>query len=263
MSKKSFRKVSPNETETDPQYQREVNEARAAAMAEHFDHSLVGVVVLAEREDGSLVIVDGQHRWTAAKMAGLGDQKFLAEVHEGLTLEEEARLFLRLNGTRSAVGAYPKFRARVVSKEETAVAITNIARKLGLSISTSKSKNTVAAVDALDAVHRLGNLDATLRVAKLWGDGRSEFFDGPLLKGISSFLRSYPQVSTMDLAEKLGPHTAEKMKNRFLRTKESVGVSMPLAACIVLREVFNTKRRKDLLPPVDLQSKQQIAVKTA
>lgn len=254
MSKKTFRKVSPNETTTDPQYQRDVNESRAAAMAEHFDHALVGVVALSEREDGSLVIIDGQHRWTAAKVAGLGDVKFLAEVHEGLTLEEEARLFLRLNGTRSAVSAYGKFRARVVSKEDAAIAITSIAKKIGLTISTSKTKNTVAAVEALDAVYKSGNLDSTLRVAKLWGDGRAEFFDAPLLRGISAFLREYPQASPLELAKKLGPHTAEKIKNRMTQTKESIGASAQIAACIVLLGIFNhRKKEREQLPPVDLQ----------
>lgn len=252
-NKKSFRKVSPNETQTDPMYQREVNEARAAAMAEHFDHALVGVVALSEREDGSMVIIDGQHRWTAAKMAGLGDAKFLAEVHEGLTPEEEARLFLRLNGTRSAVPAFAKFRARVAAKEDAAMAITAIAKKIGLTISMAKSKNTVAAVDALDSVYRFGNLDATLRAAKTWGDGRSEFFDAPLLRGLSAFLREYPQASAIELAEKLGSHSADKIKNRIAQTKESLGVSAQISACIVLREVFNFRRKKDVLPPVNVQ----------
>jgi hypothetical protein len=255
MSKKTktFEKIAPSATIVDHEYQRAQDEARVAAIAKNYDQNLIGVPVLSRRQDGALVRVDGQHRLAAAIVAGQGDVAVMCEVHTGLTQDEEARLFLRLNGSRSAVRVYDKFRARCTAREEFATSIVHALGTIKVRVAANKGKNTVCAIQALEKAHRNGNLVPTIQALKVWADGSQEAFDRALITSMSSFLKLYPSATPLETANKLRNHAPSKIVAKINRERDARDVSTEVAGQIVFREIYNERRAaKSRLPPVHL-----------
>jgi hypothetical protein len=218
-------------------------------MAESFTWDLFGVPVLSLRADGSYLQLDGQHRLKAAVMAGQGETPVLCEVHEGLSPRQEAELFLRLNGGRSAVRVYDKFRARVVAKEPIAIQITATLKEQGLKVVKAQQKKGVCAIQAIEHTFHRGNLAATLQVLTEWADGDPSAYEGPLVKAVSAFLTEYPEVNLKDIANRLQNHAPNKVIAKLRQTIGGMDFKPDEAACIVLRDIYNERRKKSAQLP--------------
>jgi len=258
-NKSQFIKVKPCDTSVDERYQREFDEPRSAAMAEAFDLSLIGVPVISRREDGRMVRLDGQHRFGAAIIAGLGNTAFMCEVYDGLSIQEEAEMFLRLNSGRSAVRAYDKFRARLVSGEPVAVAIVVVLTSLALKFQKTSAKNAICAVQALDCVYHRGNLRETLEVIKDWADGEPASFEKQIIRAVSFFLSEYPDVSRTELASKLRSYAPSRVMARIRCAMAQLDCKTRLASCLAIREIYNERRKRNLLPPPGKFTEEPIA----
>src|SRR5690349_10802536 len=137
-----FEKISPKNVQLDSRYQRDLDEKRANGMASAIVDDLLGVPVLSRRKSGTVIAIDGQHRITSLQKAGR-NEPILCQVHEGLSLQEEADLFLKLNGQRVAVGKYDKFKASIVAKDPQALSIEKIVSDAGLRITRGPSGTSV------------------------------------------------------------------------------------------------------------------------
>lgn len=233
-------KIKPSDTRVDHAYQRDLDETRARVIAVAFSPELVGVPVVSRRPDGSLVRIDGQHRLAAAIMAGLGEEAILMEVHDGLSVEAEAQLFLRLNGSRKAVGAVDKFRARVVANEPTAVEIKGILAKHGCKITKAPQRNGVLAVEAVERAYHDGVLGNVVRTLKAWLDGDSSAFEGEIVKAAAGLFLAHPDADPMYLAKRMETFPPSKVLARIRREKLDEGwTSKKEAAASVLIDIYN------------------------
>lgn len=253
-------KIKPSDTTVDPEYQRDFEEARAKAMGKAFEWDLFGVPVLSKRADGRLVRIDGQHRMQSAIIAGHGAVPVLCEVHEGLSISEEAALFLRLNGGRSAIRVLDKFKARVVAKESVAVDITAILKSIGLRVVKSQQRKGVMAIKAIETVYHIGNLRETMQVLTDWGDGDPATYQDKLVRAVSSFLLEYPGVDLDEVAARLRKHAPGKVMAKIGYAIESFDLQKHEAACSVLREIYNANRpQKKRLPPPGMSTAEPVA----
>jgi hypothetical protein len=243
---KNFVKLSVREISIDPAYQRSLDESRVDAMARHLDETRIGVPVLSLRKEGVYVVLDGQHRVEAMRRGGVAEHKILCEVHNGLSLAEEAALFLRLNNGRKPVRVFDKYRARMVAKETTAVEFTQIAQSLGLRIGAAPGKNTICAIQAIEFVHRKNdNLEPVLSILKKWGRGESSVFEGDLIKDVSRFLVDYStEVDPVEFVDKLSRHDPGHIMRRIKGLVDVLDGNRRLAANSVFREVYNHRRAK-------------------
>lgn len=232
-------RLKPSETTVDHRYQRDLDKRRAEAMSREYNPNLVGVPVVSRRGDGSIVRLDGQHRLAAACMAGHGDAPILMEMHDGLSLREEAELFLRLNGGRTAVGAIDKYRARLEAQEPTAMEIQAILKRVQCRIVKAPVKGGVMAVQAVETVFHRGNLEPTMRALYAWLDGDALAFDGSLIRAVSAFLVAFPTAEPMHLAARLDAHSPERIKSRLKREYQSVSRSWSEASRLVLADIYN------------------------
>lgn len=249
-----FKKVRPSSIEIDPRYQRDLDEKRAKAMARKLQPELIGVPVVSEREDGTLVVIDAQHRITACKMAGF-DDLIMCEVHTGLALDEEASLFHQLNSGRSPVGAYDKYKALLVAKDPVTMKIETIVSAAGLRVAKGgTAKCTIAAVKALYTVYHRGNLPKVLSVVMSWADGDTAYLEGGLLRAFSLFLGKYPDLDTEWLVKTLAPYDAGRIIAKLQRARGAYNDTSPvLAACLTFRDIYNKGRSaKSRLPPPDV-----------
>lgn len=127
----------------DPRVQRPMDPRRVAKIASEWNDLYVGTITVSHRvaaipgdvlESGQpeeFVILDGQTRWFALKEVCGQDTTtctMSAEVYTGLTLQEEAGMFLRLN-FRKGVSPLDTFRLALVAGEEWAEGIRDIAAK--------------------------------------------------------------------------------------------------------------------------------------
>ena len=245
---KSMAYVDLSLVQFDPSYNRVLVDKRAESMAKEFDPDLIGVPVLSERVvDGKpvLFVVDAQHRIKAARQCGY--QHLVAcEVHSGLTVAEEARLFRKLNDSknRKPVCAYDRFRAGLVEGDRATVEITEMISAAGLRVARAAGPRTVCAVEALERAYKNGNLASVLATISAWSDDAS-CYDGRVIVAVSVFLKRY-QVAPQDLANKLTGLSGFEVCNR-IRAQYDACRDRGEAARTVLKGIYNARRRSAIL----------------
>ena len=173
-----------------PLAQRELNRARVNKIAADFDLEQVGNPTVNERS-GHFYIIDGQHRVEALKEIGWGDQQIQCWSYAGLTEEEEAEKFLKLNDTL-AVNSFAKFRVGVQAGRMEECDIDRIVRAQGLRVSTDKKDGAISAVSSLRRVYDQagpGQLARCLRIVRdAYGDAGLE---APVIAGIGLLCARY------------------------------------------------------------------------
>lgn len=250
MSTFKFLKVRLNDTKSD-KYQRPLDVPRAKSYAETFDKGKFQVPVISKREDGSLWRVDGNTRIEAAIMAGFGNAEFLCQVFEGLSYEEEAKMFDDLNKFRKGVSIFRRFIARLEWKDPIALEIARIVHGCGLRIVPGGNGYvSVYAVDKIESAHRNNeNLRETLIVLKEWGGVDPQKFDGLLISTLSSFLVVYPSIDTEMLIKSMVPWAPRTLLSHLKSNRIAFSTfSRHDADVMAYRNIYNKRFSKHPLP---------------
>lgn len=110
----------------DRAYQRE-RKPHYKTIAENWDENKCGVLTVSNR-DGRFYIVDGQHRFEAAKIRGV--KRLYCLVHTNWTQEDEAWAFAHQDYEKKRVHGAEKLRADCVSKrDEVPLAVRRVCEK--------------------------------------------------------------------------------------------------------------------------------------
>lgn len=235
-----------------------VDQRRANKMAENFDPDALGILILSERPDGTLVCLDGMHRRAAAMQAGWG-QPVDARVFKGLSIAEEAALFLLYNDKKDP-SAISRFKARVLAGDDVAVDIHDIAGRLGWTIAQSAESGNLAAVDALERVYRSGAgtlsdgaypaiTERTLTtITEAWGHDPIAVQQATL-QGVAQLYSRYGNaVDTPKLVRELQDTQPRVLVGRAKTLKDVQGGTVPAALAKILVSLHNNRRRANLLP---------------
>lgn len=145
-----------NKVRVNPLAQREQVQARIDKLVTEFDPEQLGFPTVNLR-DGHYWVIDGAHRIAALK-EWLGEweaQQVQCQTYEGLSEEEEAEVFLKLNDTL-AVQAYAKFRIGVQAGRPEEVEVDKVVRQCQLRVSQDKGDGAIGAVGTLMRVYRRG-----------------------------------------------------------------------------------------------------------
>jgi len=137
-----------------PLAQRELNPARVDHIAANMDLEQLGAPTVNER-DGFFFIIDGQHRVEAYRQwdgEGWVEEQFQCWTYTGLSEEEEAEMFLKLNDTLT-VSALSKFKVGVLAGRTTETDIDRIVRAVGLKVTGDRIEGGVKAVGTLRRVY--------------------------------------------------------------------------------------------------------------
>jgi hypothetical protein len=172
-------KAVPVETlKRDTRWNRPIGKTRIENMGTNWSDVLAGVIVISERDNGDMILVDGQHRAAAARIAGKSE--LIAEVHTGLDEIQESKLFDELNMSRKTISAMDRFRARVFYKDPAAIAIKKMVEDRGGTIRESMDKgavnNDIAAIATLERIYNTGGEDLLAWVLDIVTDSW-EFLD--------------------------------------------------------------------------------------
>lgn len=255
-------KVELGDLTVDPRVQQPLVESRVREMlARGFDKSLLGVITVSVREsEGSteVVVLDGQHRTEAARRSGYMES-IIADAYYGLTLSEEAYLFVYLN-KKANPSALSKFQARTVAGEDVPVAITETLGQYGWKVQNGKAKATNAgkfsAVNKAESIYRSkgtfkskhpGSIifDRTIRVATdAWGMDASSV-SGDIISGIALVLiRYHDEVKVSDLIKSLAKTTPSLITAEAVAIRKTTGMSRDEAFGWRIHQEYNRGRRQ-------------------
>jgi hypothetical protein len=173
-----------------PLAQRELNHSRVDRIVADFDLEQIGTPTVNLRDEWAYVI-DGQHRVEALKAIGWGDQQIQCWIYVGLTEQEEAEKFLKLNDVLT-VNAFAKFRIGVQAGRDEEVQIDRIVQVQGLKVSQDKSQGSISAVGTLRRIYTRSGpvvLARSLRIVRdAYGDAGLE---AAVIDGIALLCQRY------------------------------------------------------------------------
>lgn len=226
-----------------PLAQRELNQARVDKIASELEPEQLGNPTVNLR-DGLWFIIDGQHRMEGYKKwcgDGWEGQSFQCNAYEGLSEEEEAEMFLKLNDVL-VVSTFEKFKVGVRAGRVKETDIDRIVRALNLRVSREKGGGAIRAVGALGKVYDLGagTLTRTLRIARdAYGDAGLE---AAVIEGLGLWCSRYN--GTLDEGWAVGRlGNANGGVNGLLNTAESTRMRTgnPRSHCVAASavEIYN------------------------
>lgn len=191
--------VAVSDVFVDNSYQRAPDMTRVRKLAAGWDRRLAGVIEVSDRGPGMAgryAVVDGQHRWLAARLRD-PSAVMVATVHEDLSVAEEAALFDRLNRERRRPSTWDHWRARqaagdaTVAAIEAAVSAVKLRDGRTLCIDNVPRACTVRCTATLEKLAAVGGTDlvrdALGLIVDIWGD-RQDALDAPVVAGVGLVL---------------------------------------------------------------------------
>lgn len=180
--------IHVNTLSVDSAYQRSTENAASrrliAGITAKFDWRLCAPLVVSRRADDKLVIIDGQHRWLAAR-----NRDDIAHlpccVFRYNNMQEEARMFILANRARKPISRLDDFYAAVAAGDEDALEIQQLVTDAGLCVARSSSSmgwrpGEVAFTSSIaNAIRRFGSTTAAAALMHM----SAAFSDQKLLNG--------------------------------------------------------------------------------
>lgn len=245
--------------QVDDRYQRSLEAANSITLirriAINWDWGLCQPLYVARRADGRLYIVDGQHRWAAAKLRG-DIWQLPCVVRSFETTEQEAAAFVALNQERTPLSALQMFRASVASGNPESADILATIEEAGLSLAVTTNnhhaaKGAVTNIGGLRLCYRVHGrqvLLESLRVLKGAYPGQILRYAGTIFPGIVALVSSNANDATALIAitKFIAWRTQDAWVSKILQlVAEQPKMNRALAAAIVFKNAF----RQDRDPP--------------
>jgi len=252
LSKASLVDMKASEFSVDPAVQRQLNEPRVEKIVKNFKPMMLGLFTASKRLDGRCYIVDGQHRMAACRRKNF-DGYIATRLYEGLTLAEEAELFLDLNNSRP-VSALDKFLVRATKGDPAAVAMKDALERYGLKPGGQHAGGMFAAIVSLERVYRgfmsyaseprLDLVEAVLAIlVRAYGTQERKAFQANTVMGIGLIIQVFgKRVDADELVKALQSITAENLAVKGRSTKDLEGGTGAQGVAKVLLSIYNKNK---------------------
>jgi hypothetical protein len=183
----------------DPIVNRTVDPKWVEHLAGDFHPLFLGVFHVAEH-DGTYKVIDGQHRKLAAEQVGY-DEPVAAWIYRGMSVEDQANLFLEVNMQRN-VHAIDRFKKAVVAGRPNELAVAKVLADYDLEV--GHNADQVGSPGALLAVHRGKGGDDLLHalvdtLTGAWPALGAKALSGEVVSVIAKMERRYRRVDGVQL----------------------------------------------------------------
>lgn len=267
MTKYSEEELSVSELGIDHRVQRAmVDMNKVQSIVSNYNADAIGIITVSRREDGTQIVLDGWHRTEAMRRITDNQGTIHARVFEGLTLQEEASMFLALNTTNQPK-LYDRWKVRVTEGDPVAVQATETLRHFGWKPNNQMVDGTMCAIGSLERIFLLSEkaqvepnlVHAVIMViTKAWGHNRYGVV-APIFEGIGRLIAEHG--SKLDLGHlvsvlkeyKGGPQTLHQ-EARVLGGLRNIRISMAVADQLTERYNKGKKAEKNQLPQWRLRS---------
>lgn len=229
-----------------PLAQRQLNQARVDRMLAELDLERIGHPTVSHRGE-AFYIIDGQHRVEVLRSFGLGDTSLQCWTYIGMTEDQEAEAFLKLNDTLT-VGGFDKFRVAVLAGRETECEINRVVMANGLKV--SRDKDGIGAVGTLRRVYTRSDSKTLGRTLRLIRDSFGDSgFEAAVIDGLGLVCQRYNgELDEQEAVEKLkAMHGGVAgLMGKAGQEKRRLGCAMSHAVASAAVAVVNNGRRKKL-----------------
>lgn len=160
-----FAMIHKDKLTVDERYQRDSAKAKAkvADIARNWSWIAFGALSVALREDGEWFIMDGGHRWQAAKLRPeIGELPCL--VYDLDDIRQEAQGFLDINTARKQMASLARFKAKIIIGDKAALVVDELLTRAGLVPQEGGSPGGVSCVGVLMDLAR----DDELVLRRIW-----------------------------------------------------------------------------------------------
>lgn len=205
--KPTFIWVTKSDLSVDHSYQRNrINVGRVNKIAQGYDWAALGALIVARRKDGTLWVIDGQHRLLASMKRDDATQ-LPCLVFDFETIDKEAAAFRALNGQRGPIRRIDDFKAALVEGDPAVMAVDAALDRQGYRVSQGQGRGIVSCVESLMKVYRRSGerFDRVLGLVAELYEGQT--FPGAVFKGLAA-TDAY-----------LAKHGADGLSSRFYRDK--------------------------------------------
>ena len=254
-----------------PPYQRDPDPRRVQKIAEGFDPDKLDPLKISQRADGSLWVIDGNHRLQAILALGWSDQLIPVRLVRGLSYQQEAGLFTAQRDRRDPSGA-EMFRAAIEQGDPAALATLAICEELGLSLAyrSSRGSGTARTVNAVSMAWRLCKEGGAPRLHRIlgtvhraWGT-HAGVYTSSILGGFNAFFARYESlydVGRLDTILARLPHDQFLSQAASFRTMYSSDITTAVARAIL--SLYNKRLTSGKLPDWDAVSRAGVVRPTA
>src|SRR6185436_4107945 len=222
---------------------------RIERMKRDYNEGALGVITVSRRNPVTNVVIDGMHRRQLVAEVTDGAGQVLCHVYHGLTVPEEAAMFLALNYSTQPT-FLDKFRVRVRGGDPIAVGINQLVNAEGWTIQKELGNGAIQAVKTVERIYNKSILFdrepnllmMTLRVmTKAWGRD-PDVSSGVLLEGMAAFLAvNDGKVDFDSLVHKLRgyPDGAYGLLTNGKALRSTKRISAPIAIAELLVTEYN------------------------
>lgn len=202
--------IPVSELDIDRAVQRSTfDKAKVERFKRNFNPAAMGVITVSRRNRVTMVIIDGMHRTETVRQITTNEGKVLCHVFTGLSLAEEAQMFLDLNaGTQPSV--LDKFRVRLTAEDPVAIEIDKMAKAYGWTIINAQGNGTIQCVKTLERIHALSQkIDAEpglvqtvlMCVTHAWGTDKYGV-QAVILEGIGALVAEHAGNIDLDVLQR-------------------------------------------------------------
>lgn len=230
-------------------YQRTVKRSVVAKIKKSYDPSAFGTLIVGKRKDGTLWVVDGQQRMTAAKE--LEQTEVPCSVMASKGSHHEAEVFRVINGGRQNITRNELFKAALESGDNQSVEIVAAIERMGFVLnfqSGSHSKpNVIRQAAPMERIYDWGKIPMIEKVLRCiraaWSEDQAAT-KSFVLTGVAKFFRTYPEAD-----EKRVVKVMEGMSpNQILRHADDARQLMGGGRDLVVSKVIAMQYNKRLKP---------------
>lgn len=238
----------------DHTYQRPLDPQRVRTMTESFDPRLLGVIEVSDRgpeHHPRYAVIEGQHRWATVTSRD-PRASIAARVHSGLSVAEEAELFLGIDIHRRRLSTWNRWKARRAQHDPDVAAIEATVARVGLRVDDAPKDGHIRCTAMLEKVARSRGGHALLRdslrlLHDTWGPQQSAY-DAPMVGGMAVLLDAFGDDEQFEcdiLVDALIDLAPERI-GALARAKKSNGKhgggALPKFVALTLHERYNLHR---------------------
>lgn len=229
-------------------YQRPVRDGWVKTIIKNFEEIQADAPKVSFR-DGKYYLFDGQHTLTARVLMNEGENLDVeCEVYYGLTKEDEAKLFVKLNSNKKSVTFNERMKSSYIAGDELTRAIIDTIEKCGFTVDYKGNLKSGSSFSSLSKITQIWKKDGAdcvvwiLDVVKnCWPENKNGS-KGPILGGLQIIYNVYsndPNFSKSDFIN------AMKEESPVLIVREgrekSIGGDKRFARRMILR--YNNVRK--------------------
>lgn len=236
------------------EYNRPVRDAHWKKIAKNFNPSECEALMVNRRTDGTLALIDGQHRKMALLTVFGPEATWPCRVVRNLSFQQEAEMFLALNEQRKPVNVIERFNAALLAKDPAAMEIESIVQEAGFKLVTNdgsynRKTGRILAVGALVLIQRqyqAGTLSTVLQLLRA-AHGAKLGPSAEVMRAMASFLAMYRgQFDEQRLKLVLSRLPMTTWEQEANEVKKALGCHPDVAARHVLVKHYNHGLRNKL-----------------